>query len=210
MRAAYRNPAALALALLTASFGCGPSDPYANNERPDRPAKTQTTGHIEKPAPNPAVNPDGTVKPAPEGGEVNGSVPPELRRAEPASFPGAGTTPESTLRHGADLYGNWTSNTAPARFRQIAALSVDPARVQLRQIATQSGIDVQQAGVRATSKVMSISVNGTGGRRDANIVTRDQVTGPGLGDQEPKLNVTVATVQRRAGKWVISRWEPKP
>lgn len=191
------------LVLLALSAGCGPDDPYSKDN-----AARDRTQQRDRPKPPPAPA-DPTAEP-PADGELPGTVPQELREAEPTQFPGAGGTPRATLRRAAGLYYNWTSATAPEAFRKMAAISVGGARAQLRQVAAQSGIDAQQKGVRSRSEVTSMRVTGSGRRRAATIVTRDTVTGPGLPDSGPQYHVTRAQLVQRAGRWVIARWEPQP
>lgn len=68
--------------------------------------------------------PRATPPEPPPDGELPGTVPEHLKEPEPRRFPTAGRTPGQTLARAAALYGNWTSTTAAAQFRRIAALSV--------------------------------------------------------------------------------------
>lgn len=203
---ASRRTLLLAAAAIALTPGCGPQDPYSKPDKPRPDRSQQATPTTTAPAAG-----EQATTPAHDG-ELAGSVPSELRDPAPTRFPEAGRTPKVTLALGARLYGNWTSATAPAAFRRIAALSVGDARAQLRQIAAQSGIDTQQQGVRSRSSIVSIRIAGHGPTRRATVVTRDIVTGPGLpatpagGD----YNVTRAQLVRRSGVWVIDRWEPQP
>ena len=187
--------AAALVVLAVALAGCGISDPYdrgAKRTPADRPAQQL-----------PKADPDGTLP---------GTVPEELREREPRSFPTAGTAPEPTLRRAAELYGNWTSETAPRVFDRIVALSVGDARAELRNIAAQARSDVQQtaAGTRSSATVEAVSVTGTGDRRRGLIVTRAHVSGREIGDQSAQYQVTIAYVERRGDRWLISDWRPQP
>ncbi len=196
---------AAVLSILVLTVGCGPDDPYSK----DNEARARTERRPPRAQQPPARSADPAQQP-PADGELAGTVPQELRAAEPTRFPGAGGTPAATLRRAAALYGNWTSATAAEAFREIAAISVGGARAQLRQVAAQSGIDTQQKGVRSRSELTSMRVTGSGRRRSATVVTRDTVTGPGLPDTGPQYHVTRAQLVQRSGRWVIARWEPQP
>ncbi len=188
-----RNTVFLA-ALLAAVVATGCEDPY---EPPaERDAATTESSRATPPEP-------------PADGELPGTVPEELQQPEPRRFPTAGRTPRQTLARAAALYGNWTSTTAAAQFRRIAALSVGEARAQLRESAAQSGTDPQQAGATSRSSVVAIDVQGRGSQRRAAVVTRERVQAKGLPDEDAQYRVTLATVERRGGRWVISRWAPQ-
>ena len=108
------------------------------------------------------------------------------------------------------MFGNWTSATAPARLRRIAALSVGQAHAELSQAAAQALIDGQQGGARSRATVEAARVRGTGERRVALVVTRERVAAPDLPSAGWRYRVTTATLERRPDGWVISRWAPQP
>lgn len=200
----------LVVSCVVALGGC--EDPYQQ----DAPSRDQG-GHrpaTERSGPVPdlpsADGPDKAELPdRPASGELPGEVPPELLD-EPTRFPEARETPEQTLALAARLYGNWTSATAAQRFRAMAVLSVGQARAELRQAAAQSGTDPQQQGLRSRASVETIDVDGTGNQLRALIVTRQKVDGPGLPLAGWRYQVTIAALEQRAAKWVISRWAPQP
>lgn len=185
-----------AVAAAAVLSGCGISDPYNDDQH--------SSERAERPAPKlPRSDPDGYLR---------GTVPPDLREQEPASFPSAGTTPERTLARAAELYGNWTSATAPQVFDEIVALSVGDARAQLRDVASQARTDVQQtaAGTTSTATVEAVVVRASGDRRKGLVVTRARVSGRNLGDQGARYYVTTAVLERREDRWVIAEWAPQP
>jgi hypothetical protein len=176
--------------------GCGISDPYNDDSGQSK--------RVDRSAPElPKADPDGYLP---------GTIPEELREPEPKSFPGAGTTPERTLERAAELYGNWTSETAPEVFDEIVALSVGDARAQLRSIASQARTDIQQtaAGTTSTATVEAVEVRGEGDRRKGLAVTRARVRGENLSEQGAQYYVTTAVLERRGDRWVIAEWTPQP
>jgi hypothetical protein len=190
-----------ALLVVAALSGCAPEDPYGRQ----RPAAG--SGQRE-PATAPAV-PTSRPGAPPASGELAGTTPRALL-AEPARFPAAGTTPKATLARAARLYGNWTSASAAHRLERIAALTVGQARAELRQAAAQAGTDPQQRGARGRASVEAIDLDGHGQRRRALVITRELVAAPDLPSEGWRYRITVAVVERRASKWVISRWLPQP
>ena len=191
--------AALAAAVLQA--GCAPEDPYSAGH-PD------ARSNRAAPAELPAARPSDPVAP-PASGELPGSAPRALL-AEPTRFPAAATTPQDTLAQAARLYGNWTSASASRRLARIAALSVGQARAELSQAAAQAATDSQQRGARSRARVEAIDLDGRGPRRRALVVTRELVIAPDLPAQGWRYRLTVAALERRNSKWVISRWAPQP
>jgi hypothetical protein len=184
--------------------GCGLHDPYAEQD-------ARTTGERPAREAQTTVAAQGRSVPSPKGGELPGTVPARLRQREPVAFPEAGTRPEETLALAARLYGNWTSATAPDRFRRIVAISVGDARAELRQTAASAGGDKQQtrAMMRSRSALEALVVRGRGEARTVLVVTRERVDGAGLPEQSERYRVTVARVERRGRKWVISGWTPQ-
>lgn len=108
------------------------------------------------------------------------------------------------------LFGNWRSATAARRLGDVAALSVSQARAELRQAAVQASTDRQQRGVRSRATVEAIDINGRALRRRAIVVTRERVVAPDLPREDWRYRITVAEVERRGVRWVISRWMPQP
>jgi hypothetical protein len=114
------------------------------------------------------------------------------------------------LERAALLYSNWTSATAAARLREMAALSVGQAHAELRKAAAQALTDRQQRGVRSEATVEATSARGGAQRRAGLVVTRERVTAPDLPPVGWRYRVTTATLERRADGWVISQWAPQP
>jgi hypothetical protein len=192
------RPPLLAAVLVVGSLSaCGLSDPYASNH-----GSAPTAGSPPSASPR-------AIGGAPASGELSGRAPARLLE-RPTSFPGAAETPAETVRRAARLYGNWTSATAGRRLDRIAALSIGSARAELRRAAAQSGADAQQQGVRSSSTIEAVQLRGAGRHRSAVVVTRDQVHGRGLPDEGWRYHVTLAALERRGGRWVISRWALQP
>jgi hypothetical protein len=137
---------------------------------------------------------------------------PPRAEPEPTSFPGAAATPQETLRHAAQLAGNWTSANASERYRRLSALSVDPARAEFERVAAGARTDVLQtrADSRSTATVMGVIVRGSGGVRRGIVVTRERMETPELQHLPAEYRMTLATVERWGEAWVISSWAPKP
>lgn len=191
------------LALLLATVGCAPEDPY-NDDR----GRARDEAQTAPAAATRASDPDLPSEP-PASGELPGRVPRELM-AEPTRFPNAPDTPNATLELAARLYGNWTSTSASERLRRVAALSVGQAHAELRQAATQVRLDRQQQGARSRANVETISVRGHGRRRRALVVTRELVRARELSAAGWRYRVTLATVDWHPDGWVLSRWAPQP
>jgi hypothetical protein len=184
------SAALLAAAVLA---GCGPDDPYTN----------------DRPNPLPERETAQAKTPPPASGELPGHAPRELLD-EPTDSPEARESPRATLALAARLYGNWTSANADRQLRRVAALSVGQARAELRQAAAQSSVDNQQRGARSRASVEAISVRGQGSRRRGLVITREHIVAAGLPSEGWRYRVTVAALERRANRWVLSRWAPQP
>jgi len=189
-----------ALLVVAALSGCAPEDPYG------RQPPAAGSGQQEPASPRAPTSRPGL---SPAFGELPGTAPRALL-AEPRRFPAAGTTPQATLARAARLYGNWTSASAARRLERIAALCVGQARAELRQAAAQAATDPQQRGSRGRANVEAIDLDGHGQRQRALVITRELVATPDLPSEGWRYRLTVATVERRASKWVISRWLPQP
>jgi hypothetical protein len=193
-----RRIAAVLTALLIT--GCTPADPYSEEEATSAP-RTQ---------PDAAPNGPAAIRRKASGtGELPGHAPRQLLDQR-ARFPRAGQTPEATLERAALLYGNWTSASAAARLRQMAALTIGQAHAELSQAAAQAQVDRQQSGARSRATVAAISVSGRGQRRTALMVTRERVEAPDLPSSGWRYRVSTAALERRPDGWVISRWAPQP
>jgi hypothetical protein len=140
----------------------------------------------------------------------------EKQRAEAATerakeaeraYPEAEGTPAATLRRVALLAGNWTSADAPAVFGQLTLLSTGEARADFEEIAATAGATVKHTDAHAT--VEAVTVRGAGDSRSAIVVTRTWYTNRELANLPPEYNVTLATVERRGGRWVIVTWRPQ-
>ena len=180
--------------------GCAPADPYSDEGASTAPRTQPDAAKSGQAAPAPRT---------PESGELPGRAPSTLLNEQPR-FPHAGQTPGATLRRAALLYGNWTSASAAARLRQLAALTVGQAHAELSQAAAQALTDRQQSGARSSATVEATSVQDAGQRRVALVVTRERVTARDLPHAGWRYQVTTATLERRPDGWVISKWTPQP
>jgi hypothetical protein len=174
-----------AVVLLAVLAGCAPDDPYADDH--------------ERASASPAP-----AQPHLPPGELAGTVPRGLQ-SDPGSFPQASSSPTGTIRHAAELYGNWTSRTVRARLARMAAVSVGTARAQLRQAAAEAARGMQGNGIRSQARLAAVVVDGVGDARSAIVVTRERVTGPDVPDAGWRYRVTLARLTRRHDKWVIAR-----
>ena len=119
-------------------------------------------------------------------------------------------SPEEVARRAAELTTNWTGETAARRYAELARMSVGAARRDARASAARLPTDPQLADARSTGTVEAIASASPRDDRQRRliVVTRETVVADGL--REARWRVTLATAERRAGGWVLSRWEPQP
>lgn len=174
--------ATILLAAVAALLSVGCNDPYATAPKPG----SQDPPPGELPAP-PITAPEERVNP---------------RRLAP--------TAHAAARHAADLVGNWTAETAAARYAQLAASSTGQARAAARTAAAQLSTDPQLTapGASGSSTIEAIVSRGTGARRRLIIVTRERVQTDGHTDS--RWRITLAQAQRLPAGWALSKWEPQP
>lgn len=168
---------------------------------------------------NPYADPGPTATPRPPSGDVEDGLDPTVRkeavaaeRAAEIPATAAGTTPETTLRAAAQISGTWTSRTAGDQYRRLANMSQGDARDAFELAARQMDEDPQQsgAGLQSSAAVEALSLKGTGERRSGLVVTRERVWGdPSLKQLEPAYKVTLARLERREERWVITEWSPQ-
>jgi hypothetical protein len=177
---------ALLAAAVVAIGGCGVGDPYAESSREESAARPGD----REPMKEPAQDPD------------PGAPPGEVILA----------TPQATLRYAASLAGNWEGAGATRAYSKLAALSTGAARAEFTKTASQAELNVQAAlgYTRSQAAVAAVSVKGTGGFREAVIVTKQRIASAELAHLPAEYKVTLATVTRWGRGWAISDWEPQP
>ncbi|MDQ4126323.1 MAG: hypothetical protein M3134_12120, partial [Actinomycetota bacterium] len=133
------------------------------------------------------------------------------RREEKVDPQKLAATPEDAARRAAELTTNWTGETAARQYRELARVTVGEARKQALEAAARLQTDPQLSapGARSTGTVEAFANRGsTVAGQELVVVTRERVAADGL--NETRWRVTLATVERRARGWVLSRWEPQP
>ena len=131
------------------------------------------------------------------------------RHAEAVAPRALASTPEEAARRAAELTTNWTGETAARRYAELTRITVGAARRDARQSAARLPTDPQLAGTRSTGTIEAIATRDTArGAHRLIVVTHETLSGDDL--RERRWRITLATVERRAGGWVVSRWEPQP
>ncbi len=182
-----------ALAVLVAVGGCGISDPYTR-------ANTTTSPRPVSPAAGPAA--------AQNPGEPAAPAPPTAQSQAP-SAPAA--TPEQAIRQFALLYVNWTWRTLAPHLRQLAAISVGPARLAEKQAAVAAGRDSEIAATHVYNRgqIVSIAPSRTQPGEWV-VVTREQTGGNAQYDGlQASWHVTLAGLVHLQRGYSISQWLPQ-
>ena len=192
----YKLAHTLALIAAAAAIaGCGISNPYQHTAAS---ASTSTsTGSL--PAGNPAQNP----------GEPPAPPPPAPASQAPA---GVRSTPAGAIAQFATLYMNWTWRTLAGNERELAALSVGPARLSEQQAAAAALGDstIAQSRVVNSGQVISIAPSRTNAKQWV-VVTQEQTGGNSQYDGlQASYHVTLAELaQLNNGGWTVSEWLPQ-
>jgi hypothetical protein len=185
-------------AAAAAIAGCGISNPYQHTAATTTSTST-STGTASSPAANPAQNPD--EPPAPP--------PPAPVSQAPASVR---STPAGAITQFATLYINWTWRTLAAHERELAQLSVGPARLSEQQAAAAAAGDstIAQSRVYNSGQIISIAPSRTNPTQWV-IVTREQTGGNSqYDDLQASYHVTLAELaQLKNGGWTVSEWLPQ-
>jgi hypothetical protein len=121
-------------------------------------------------------------------------------------------TPQAALRRYALAYANWSATALPARERELAALSVGPARLAAEQIAASQSANaalvtdhVENRGV-----VLSIAERQAPARGEWVVVTEERTSGSGAYAGLPAgTDVTLARVVPVAGGLAVVEWSPR-
>ncbi|MGI8506063.1 MAG: hypothetical protein ACR2MK_04535 [Solirubrobacteraceae bacterium] len=184
------------IAAAAAIAGCGISNPYQHASGPTSSTSTSTAS---SPAANPAQNP----------GELPAPAPPSASSQAPAKAQG---TPEAAITQFATLYMNWTWRTLAAHQRELAVVSVGPARLSEQQAAAASAADttIAQSRVHNNGQIISIARSLTNPHQWV-IVTREQTGGNSQYDGlQASYHVTLAELaQLKNGGWAVSKWLPQ-
>jgi hypothetical protein len=188
------------IAAAAAIAGCGISNPYQHTAGTTTSTSTSTpAGSASSPAANPAQNP----------GEPPAPPPPALASQAPASVR---STPARAITQFAILYMNWTWRTLAAHERELAALSVGPARLSEQQAATAAAGDstIAQSRVYNSGQIISIARSLTNPKQWV-IVTREQTGGNSQYDGlQASYHITLAKLaQLKNGGWTVSEWLPQ-
>jgi hypothetical protein len=183
-----------ALAATVAVAGCGITDRYTH-------ANTTTNQQPESPAAMGLAAAQNPGEPA--------APPPPTARSQAPSAPAA--TPEQAIRQFALLYVNWTWRTLAPHLRQLAALSVGPARLAEQQAAAAEGRDSEIAATHVYNRgqIVSIAPSQTQPGEWV-IVTREQTGGNAQYDGlQASWHVTLAQLVHLQGGYSISQWLPQ-
>ena len=143
------------IAAAAAIAGCGISNPYQHTAATTTTTSTSTsTSTASSPAANPAQNP----------GEPPAPPPPAPASQAPASVR---STPAGAITQFATLYMNWTWRTLAAHERELAALSVGPARLSEQQAAAAAVGDstIAQSRVYNSGQIISIAPSRTNAKQ---------------------------------------------
>ena len=185
-------------AAAAAIAGCGISNPYQHNAGTSTSTSTATSTASAS-AGNPAQNP----------GESPAPPPPAPVSQAPASVR---STPAGAIAQFAILYMNWTWRTLAAHERELAALSVGPARLSEQQAAAAAVGDstVTQSRVYNSGQIISIARSLTNPKQWV-IVTREQTGGNSQYDGlQASYHVTLAELaQLNNGGCAVSQWLPQ-
>jgi hypothetical protein len=186
----------LTLIAAAAIAGCGISNPYQH-------ATTRSTSTATSTASSPAANP------AQNPGEQPAPPPPTPASQTPASVQ---STPADAITQFATLYINWTWRTLAAHERELAALSVGPARLSEQQAAAAAAGDttITQSRVFNSGQIISIARSRTNTKQWV-IVTREQTGGNSQYDGlQASYHVTLAQLaQLNNSGWTVSEWLPQ-
>lgn len=177
------TPAMLA-ALLTA--GCGINDPLDDLQQPDRAVEIGHPNEVPSPVP---------------------SDPTAIRQPTAAA-----PTPVEAVQRFADRYINWNHRTLADVQQQLAGLAIGEAAATQRRAAARTPADSELRRGRVANHGQVIGIVPTRPPRtgDYVVVTRETTTGARVYDElPPAYHVTLATVVRVRGGWVVSRWEPQ-
>jgi hypothetical protein len=150
---------------------------------------------------------------------TDGTAPPAVTDNEVPTPPGPDERARVTrsavtaVRDFALGYVNWDAADVKLRLRALAADSVGQARSAMQLAASQTGSDPElaQAGIANSGAVEAVAALAGGGDRYV-VVTLESTTATDSSAYQglaPAWHLTVATVARRGGGWVLSGWQPE-
>ncbi len=191
-------------AAAAAIAGCGISNPYQHTTTAATSTSTSmSTSTSASTSRSPAANPAQNL------GEPPAPPPPAPASQAPASVR---STPAGAIAQFATLYMNWTWRTLAANERELAALSVGPARLSEQQAAAAAVSDstIAQSRVYNSGQIISIAPSRTN-RTQWVVVTREQTGGDSQYDGlQASYHVTLAELaQLKNGGWTVSEWLPQ-
>ncbi|MDW5595923.1 hypothetical protein VSS74_16360 [Conexibacter stalactiti] len=140
---------------------------------------------------------------------------------QPAAVADLSPTATAAVRRFAALYVNWDYRTLTSIQRRLAAMAVGQASAMNARAAARTPGDYELRRGRVTNRGHVVGLStlptpaGTRERAGASertyvLVTVEETTGSRMYDGlRPSYHVTLATVQRLAGGWAVSRWEPQ-
>jgi hypothetical protein len=195
----------VALAAVAASLaGCATASTPAPLGRSIAP-----TPHLPGPA---SVAPPASRAPVGDPpGERGGTIPAADQHAQDAVGRAAvSQTPAQALRRFAVVYINWNASDIRLRARELAFMSLGAARLAAEQIAA-SGAGGGLIADRVANRGAVVAIAHGLGRYHGQwvVVTVERTTGSGPYAGLPTAtHVTLATVVRVDGGWVVSAWNP--
>jgi hypothetical protein len=170
--------------------------PIAANSRP--------SPILPAPAPAPAGDP---------AGEQGGTIPASRLAAEQSvSRSLLAATPQLALERYATAYVNWRAAQLPEHETLLARMSVGPARLVAQQTAASASGAAALAANQVANSGWILAIAPAQGADTGQwvVVTEEQTTGSGVyAGLPPAPHVTLATVTREDGGWVVSAWNPQ-
>ena len=120
----------------------------------------------------------------------------------------------SAIRAFATAYINWTAQTVAADMRRLAASTVGQARsaMTLAAAGTTGDYELQRGGISNRGTVEAVAPL-LGRRSQYVVVTLESTSATNTTAYQglrPAWHVALATVtEQRAGRWVLSAWQPE-
>jgi hypothetical protein len=175
--------AVTAVVVVATCAGCGVGDPYE-----PAPTSTETTASVA-------------------GNEVRPERP--YRDAAPGTEPAPSA--EAAVERFGELYVNWTYRTLVDHRRRLAAMAVGEASATQRRAVAETARDDELRASRIANEGVIVALSTARGSGDRWVlVTRERTTGEDVYEALPATyHVTLATVVKVPGGWVVSRWEPQ-
>jgi len=121
----------------------------------------------------------------------------------------------TAIREFATAYINWNARTVSADMRSLAARSVGQARAAMTLAAAQTAGDyeLQRGGIANSGRVEAVAPLAGHARDQYVVVTLESTTATNTTAYQglrPAWHLAIATVaEERAGRWVVSAWQPE-